>query len=100
MEVCPSSNVRTGAVASIAAHPLPRLLQSGVTVTLNTDDPGMFGCDVVGEYELAHEVFGLTAAELVAIAHNGVSAAFCSDDLKARLHAEIDALPLPARPLP
>lgn len=95
LEVCPSSNVRTGAVASVEEHPLPRLLQAGVPVTLNTDDPGMFGCDIVGEYRLAHEAFGLTPAELALIAHTGVAAAYCSAELKAALHAEIDALPLP-----
>lgn len=95
LEVCPSSNVRTGAVASLEEHPLPRLLQAGVPVTLNTDDPGMFGCDIVGEYRLAHEAFGLTPAELALIAHTGVAAAYCSAELKAALHAEIDAMPLP-----
>lgn len=96
LEVCPSSNVCTGAVASIEEHPLARLLQWGVPVTLSTDDPGMFGCDIVGEYRLAHEAFGLTPAELAMIAHTGVTAAYCSAELKAALHAEIDALPLPA----
>lgn len=95
LEVCPSSNVRTGAVTSIDQHPLARLLQWGVPVTLNTDDPGMFDCDIVGEYQLAHDRFGLTPAELAAIAHTGVTAAFCSAALKATLHAGIDAVPLP-----
>ncbi|WP_232661305.1 adenosine deaminase [Pseudonocardia sp. TRM90224] len=95
LEVCPTSNVRTGAVPSMAAHPLPRLLQWGVPVTLNTDDPGMFDCDIAGEYLVAHEAFGLTPAELAQIARTGVDAAFCSAELKRTLHAEIDALALP-----
>jgi aminodeoxyfutalosine deaminase len=91
LEVCPTSNVRTGAVADLDAHPLPALLRHGVAVTLNTDDPGMFGCDLVGEYRLAHERLGLTVAELVQVARNGVDAAFCAPATKARIHAEIQA---------
>ena len=94
LEVCPTSNVRTGAVATLSEHPLPQLVRHGVPVTLNTDDPGLFGCDLVGEYRLAHDRFGLTPAELVRIARNGVDAAFCPPGTKARIRAEIDALPL------
>lgn len=95
LEVCPTSNVRTGVVATLDDHPLPRLLRHGVAVTLNTDDPGMFGCDLVGEYRLAHDRLGLTAADLVQIARNGVDAAFCPSDTKVRIHAEIDGMPVP-----
>jgi len=63
---------------------------------LNTDDPGMFGCDPVGEYHLAHEAFGMTPAELVSIARNGVDAAYCSAERQVAIRAEIDAVPLPA----
>lgn len=96
LEVCPTSNIRTGAVPSLDAHPLARLVQWGVPVTLATDDPGMFGCDLVDEYRLAHRHFGLTPAELVQLARNGVDAAFCPDHLKTAIHAEIDAVTLPA----
>ena len=91
LEVCPTSNVCTGAVAGLDEQPLPRLLRHGVAVTLNTDDPGMFGCDLVGEYRLAHEQLGLTVEELVRVARNGVDAAFCEPETKARIHAEIQA---------
>lgn len=95
LEVCPTSNVRTGAVPSMAAHPLPRLYQWGVPVTLNTDDPGMFGCDLVSEYRVAHEQFGLTPAELVHLARSGVDASYCSAALAHAICAEINAVPLP-----
>ncbi|MCO7193158.1 MULTISPECIES: adenosine deaminase [Pseudonocardia] len=95
LEVCPTSNLRTGAVPSMQAHPLARLVQWGVPVTLNTDDPGMFGCDLVGEYLVAHEQFGLTPAELVLLARNAVEAAFCSAELRTELHADITTVPLP-----
>jgi aminodeoxyfutalosine deaminase len=95
LEVCPTSNVRTGAVVGWADHPLARIVAHGVPVTLNTDDPGMFGCDLVGEYRLAHERFGLSPAALAGIAHAGVDAASCSAELKSAIHAAIDAVPLP-----
>lgn len=73
-----------------------RLIAARVPVTLTTDDPGMFGCDLIGEYRLAHDVFGLDPAALVRIARTGVDAAYCAPDLAACIHAEIDAVALPA----
>jgi aminodeoxyfutalosine deaminase len=91
LEVCPTSNLRTGAVRSLAEHPLPRLLRAGVPVTLNTDDPGMFGCDLVGEYRVAHEVLGLSVAELVGLTRTAIDAAGCPAELRTALHAELAA---------
>jgi adenosine deaminase/aminodeoxyfutalosine deaminase len=70
LEVCITSNVRTGAVPSLEAHPIRRLVDAGVIVTLNSDDPGMFGCDLATEFRVAKEVFGLTGSELAAIRQN------------------------------
>ena len=53
LDVCPTSNVATGAVASLADHPLPRLAAAGVACSISTDDPAMFGTDLSREYELA-----------------------------------------------
>src|SRR5262249_17037508 len=91
VEVCPTSNIRTRAVPKIASHPLPRLLEAGVPVTLATDDPGMFHTDLNREYLLCHEHFGLGRSELADLSRAGVRAAFCSDSLKSALLAEIDA---------
>lgn len=76
LEVCITSNVRTGAVTSLEAHPVRRLVDAGVIVTLNTDDPGMFGCDLAGEFALARDVFGLNEAELVQIRGNAFEYGF------------------------
>jgi adenosine deaminase/aminodeoxyfutalosine deaminase len=70
LEVCITSNVRTGAVASLEAHPVRRLYDAGVAITLNTDDPGIFATDLCGEYELAARQFGFTEGELRGIAEN------------------------------
>jgi aminodeoxyfutalosine deaminase len=89
LEVCPTSNVRTGAVRELAEHPLPRLLEAGVPVTLATDNPAIFGIDLSHEYLLAHERFGLSRHELLGIAATGVEAAFCPPALRRELAAEL-----------
>jgi adenosine deaminase/aminodeoxyfutalosine deaminase len=81
LEICITSNLRTGAVASLAAHPLRRLYDAGVPVTLNTDDPAMFETTLEREYEIAATAFGFTQEELKGIAANGFEFAF---DAEAR----------------
>ena len=90
LDVCLVSNLRTGAVPSLAAHPLPVLLAAGVPVTLSTDDPGMFDTGLNGEYLSAHEQFGLGRDELAGIARAGAQAAFCPEDIRAGILAGID----------
>src|SRR5208283_3591813 len=85
LEICVTSNLRTGAVASLEQHPLRRLYEAGVPVTLNTDDPAMFGTTLEREYELAATDFGFTQRELRAVARNGFEFAF---DEEARGLAE------------
>ncbi|MGA2135170.1 MAG: adenosine deaminase [Bryobacteraceae bacterium] len=76
LEVCISSNVATGAVDSLAAHPVRRLYNAGVPITLNTDDPAMFATTLTGEYELAARQFGFSDGELRGIAENARRYAF------------------------
>lgn len=64
LEVSITSNVKTGAVASLDAHPLRRLVDAGVAVTLNTDDPGIFETTLTREFELARTACGLTENEI------------------------------------
>lgn len=68
LEVSMTSNVITGSVPELAAHPVRRLYDAGVPIILNTDDPAMFGTTLNEEYLLAAERFGFTAAELAELA--------------------------------
>ncbi|WP_433329732.1 adenosine deaminase [Spirillospora sp. CA-294931] len=89
LEVCPSSNVALGFAASFADHPLPRLREAGLLVTVNTDIPILIGTPLATEYALVRDTFGYDDATLAELARNGVDASFAQDDLKARLHTEI-----------
>lgn len=71
LEICLTSNVRTGSVASIEEHPVRKLFDAGVPITLNTDDPALFGTSLSQEYRLAAEQFGFTEDELRIVAGNG-----------------------------
>jgi adenosine deaminase len=76
-------------VASIEAHPLRRLFDAGIQVTLNTDDPTFFNTTLNDEYRLVARVFGFDAAELTTLVLNGVRAAFLPEDEKQTLLREI-----------
>ena len=90
LEVCPSSNVATGAVASLAEHPLPALVAAGVRVTIGSDDPPMFGTTLGREYEIAADLLGLDRAGVVELAREGVRASFAPPDVRQRVLAEMD----------
>jgi adenosine deaminase len=63
LEVCPTSNWLTSAVPTTAEHPIRRLMEKEIAVTINSDDPGLFGIDLCHEYEILHREQGYTAEE-------------------------------------
>lgn len=87
LEMCPTSNVRTRAVAGIREHPLPALLRKGVRVTVNTDDPGLFGIDLTHELRVARGELGLDDDDLRTVTENAISASFMAPEGKAMAKA-------------
>lgn len=76
LEICITSNLRTGAAAKLEDHPIRKLFEAGVPTILNTDDPALFDCTLPGEYRLARERFGFSDQELAVIASNGFRFSF------------------------
>ncbi|MCZ7424473.1 adenosine deaminase [Micromonospora sp. WMMA1949] len=91
LEISPTSNVRTRAVPSLDAHPLPRLVEAGVPVSINSDDPPMFGTTLNDEYAVAARLLRLGPDGVAALARDAVAAAFLAPAEQARITAEIDA---------
>ena len=83
LDVCPTSNVQLKLFPDYASHPLPKLLQAGVKVSLNADDPLFFGSGLLEEYELARNTFGLDDEALASIAASSIRASGAPDALKA-----------------
>lgn len=90
LEVNPTSNLRLGVYPSYAAHPLKRLVEAGLLVTVNSDDPALFNTTLVDEYRHAVADCGLSLGELEEVAINAVRAAYLPPDEKARLVTEFE----------
>jgi len=90
LEVCPTSNIATRAVRTLEEHPLKEMVDAGLLVTINSDDPPMFGTDLNTEYGVAARLLGLDAEGVAGLAKNAVTASFMDPAAKTRLTAEID----------
>jgi adenosine deaminase len=93
LEMCPLSNVRTGVTARIEEHPIRRYFDRGLLVTVNTDDPKMFGNSLAEEYRTLETVFGFSEKEVRAIAANGARASWMSEERKHAMIERIMAWP-------
>jgi adenosine deaminase len=83
LEVSVLSNWITEAVPAIKAHPLPRLLATGLSVGINSDDPGLFGSSLSDEYELLERTFGLSAQDFMLINQSTLQSSFLPEEMKA-----------------
>lgn len=90
LEVCPTSNIATRAVEDIERHPVREMADAGVLVTVNSDDPPMFGTDLNTEYGIVARLLGLDPAGVATLAKNAVQASFMDDGAKSALCAEVD----------
>lgn len=91
LTVCPLSNLRLKVVETLAAHPLKRLLDAGVCVTVNSDDPPYFGGWVTENLVACRQALGLSRSDIVRLVRNGFTAAFMPDGERARALGRLDA---------
>lgn len=90
LTVCPLSNVALKVVDRIGDHPLPRLIEAGITVTVNSDDPAYFGGYVGDNYQALAEGLGFGPTQLIALARNSIRASFLDVERKTALLAELE----------
>jgi aminodeoxyfutalosine deaminase len=91
VEICVTSNLRTGVCKAIAEHPAKSFFDHGVMITLNTDDPALFGTTLSREYHLAQASFGFTDEHLRELARNSFEASFLAAEKKLELLSLFDA---------
>jgi adenosine deaminase len=89
LDVCPTSNIRTGAFESLDDHPAADFLRRGLKISLSTDDPTLFGTDLAGEFDALFGAFTLTEDEVRTLLLNGIDAAWCEPQKKKGLRGEI-----------
>lgn len=85
IESCPTSNFQTATVKDLTQHPLPKFLDAGIKVCLNTDDPAVSNITIKHEYQVVRDVLKLTDAQVAQLQKNGVEAAFLSNEEKQAL---------------
>jgi adenosine deaminase/aminodeoxyfutalosine deaminase len=95
VEICVTSNVRTGSCPSLAEHPVRRYFDSGLMITLNSDDPTLFGSDLLGEYGMAEREFQFTEEQLRELAANSIEASFLPPERKIALLRSIEGMAHP-----
>jgi adenosine deaminase/aminodeoxyfutalosine deaminase len=93
LEICLSSNLRTGCCTQLSDHPLKTYLDAGALLTLNSDDPAMFGTSLAREYHLAEKLFRLSEPQLRALAANSFRASFLPPAEKQRYLQLLEDVP-------
>jgi aminodeoxyfutalosine deaminase len=92
VEICITSNLRTGACAEMQEHPVKIFFDQGVMITLNTDDPAMFQTSLNREYEIARQEFNFSEEHLRELARNSIEASFLPVEKKLKFLSQIDFL--------
>jgi aminodeoxyfutalosine deaminase len=91
LEICLSSNLRTGVCKSAAEHPVKNYFEQGLMITLNTDDPALFGTSLAREYQFAQDTYAFTDEHLRELARNSFEASFLPAEKKLELLSLFDA---------
>lgn len=92
LTVCPLSNVRLKVVERMQDHPLPAMLDAGLTLTLNSDDPSYFGGGLLDNYLACQQAFGWGMEVFNGLARNAINAAFMSEERREELLARMDGM--------
>ena len=90
LTMCPLSNQELQVTPDLARHPLKRLLDAGVVVTVNSDDPAYFDGYLAANYAAVQRALGLSRADLVALARNSITASWLPEARQARLLHELE----------
>jgi len=93
IEICLTSNLRTGCCMQLCDHPIRKYFEQGLMITLNSDDPAMFATSLRREYELAQSEFGFTDEHLRELARNSFEASFLPPDKKVGFLNLLDSVP-------
>lgn len=91
LTVCPLSNVRLRVVERMTEHPLPQLLDAGLRLTLNSDDPAYFGGGMLANFEACAEAFGWSEEVFIQLAGTAIEAAFIDETRRLDLHRQLAA---------
>ncbi len=89
LEFCPTSNLKMGAAKSIAEHPIGRARDLGMNFSINTDDPGAFGCSMTSEFELIHRYFSFSKEDFSKVAQNSLASRFAKE-LRCKVAANLE----------
>jgi len=92
LEICITSNIKTGVVKSFEAHPVKDFFHKGLMVTINSDDPAMFNTSITKEYLLLNQKFGLTIEDIKNLSLNGIRASFMDGKEKELITEEFKAI--------
>ena len=91
LEMCPISNLRTGAIKKIEDHPIKKFLDEGLVVLVNTDDPKMFNTSMTKELATLASSLNFTIADIEKVTRNAIEAAWCNPAKKAALNKELNS---------
>jgi adenosine deaminase len=91
LDICLTSNIVLGIVPGLESHPVDALRRRGVKVSLNTDDPVLYGIDLAAEYALCAQTFAWGRDDLIAVARTSIESCFAQEDRRRQLLGELDA---------
>ena len=92
VEMCPLSNLRTGVVSELKKHPIRTFFDQGLLVSVNTDDPKMFGNSLEQEYRALMDELGFTLDEIKTLIRQTIDSTWADEATKERLHNELNAV--------